>query len=75
MDEGATVPEHRHPQAQVVNVLEGEIAVTLDGVEHVLHPGDVMSIAPDTPHSARGLLPSLVLDVFNPGRDDYHVPL
>ena len=75
IDEGAEVPEHEHPHEQVVNMLEGELALTVAGVEHVLHPGDVVAIAGGTRHSARALSPCRVLDVFSPVRDDYRFPV
>jgi quercetin dioxygenase-like cupin family protein len=75
IDEGAEVPSHNHPHEQVVNMLEGELALTVGGVEHVLHAGDVMAIASGMEHSARALAPSRVLDVFSPVREDYRGPL
>ena len=74
IDEGAEVPEHQHPHEQVVNVLEGELVLTVDGTEHVLRPGDVVAIPGGIRHSARALLPSRVLDVFSPVREDYRFP-
>jgi len=71
IDDGAAVPEHAHPHEQVVNVLEGELALTVDGVEHVLHAGDVVAIPGGVRHAARALGPSRVLDVFAPVREDY----
>ena len=44
IDEGAEVPEHSHPHEQVVNMLDGTLALTVAGAEHVLHPGDVVAI-------------------------------
>jgi len=75
IDEGAEVPEHAHPHEQVVNMLEGELALTVDGTEHVLHAGDVVAIAGGVRHAARALLPSRVLDVFSPVREDYRFPV
>lgn len=74
IDEGAEVPEHAHPHEQVVNVLEGELNLTVDGEEHVLHAGDVVAIPGGVRHAARALAPSRVLDVFSPVRDDYRFP-
>ncbi len=65
IDEGAEVPEHAHPHEQVVNMLEGELALTVGGAEHVLHPGDVVAIPGGVRHAARALAPSRVLDVFS----------
>jgi quercetin dioxygenase-like cupin family protein len=75
IDEGAEVPEHAHPHEQVVNVLEGELALTVAGHEHVLHAGDVMEIPGGVKHSARALGASRVLDVFSPVREDYRFPV
>ena len=74
IDAGAEVPEHEHPHEQVVNVLEGELALTVDGTEQTLHPGDVVAIPGGVRHAARALTPCRVLDVFSPVRDDYRFP-
>lgn len=71
IDEGAEVPEHDHPHEQVVNVLEGELSLTIAGIEHVLHAGDVAEIPGGVRHAARALSPCRVLDVFAPVREDY----
>ena len=55
IDEGAEVPEHSHPHEQVVNVLEGELSLTIAGEEHVLHAGDVVAIPGGVRHAARAL--------------------
>ena len=75
IEDGAAVPEHAHPHEQVVNVLEGELSLTVDGAERVLHAGDVLVIPGGTSHSARATGPSRVLDVFNPVREDYRFPV
>jgi quercetin dioxygenase-like cupin family protein/GNAT superfamily N-acetyltransferase len=74
IDAGAAVPEHAHPHEQVVNVLDGELALTVDGTEHRLFPGDVVAIPGGVRHAARALAPCRVLDVFSPVRDDYRFP-
>ena len=72
IDPGAAVPEHDHPHEQVVNMLEGELALTVAGEEMLLHPGDVVTIRGGVRHSARALAaPCRVLDVFSPFRDAY----
>ena len=71
IEKSAVLPEHKHPHVQVVNVLEGELEITVGGARHLLRPGDVLSIPGDTLHSGRALTPVRVLDVFNPVREDY----
>jgi quercetin dioxygenase-like cupin family protein/GNAT superfamily N-acetyltransferase len=74
IDAGAEVPEHVHPHEQVVNLLEGALALTVDGAEQVLAPGDVVAIPGGVRHAARALTACRVLDVFSPVRDDYRFP-
>jgi quercetin dioxygenase-like cupin family protein len=70
-DAGASFPEHRHPHEQVVNVLQGELELVVDGIPHRLTPGVVYVIPPDVPHSGRAITDCRVLDVFAPVREDY----
>jgi mannose-6-phosphate isomerase-like protein (cupin superfamily) len=62
--------EHRHPQEEVWNVIEGKLAVTIDGVEQVAGPGCAAVVPPDTPHSARALGACRAIVVDYPLRDD-----
>jgi quercetin dioxygenase-like cupin family protein len=68
---GAAVPAHAHPHEQLGHVLEGELALTIDGVEHVLGPGDAYQIPGGIEHGARSAGGCLVMDVFQPVREDY----
>jgi quercetin dioxygenase-like cupin family protein len=61
--------EHRHPQEEVWNVLDGGLAFTVDGVERVVGPGEAAVIPPDTPHSARVLSATRAIVVDHPTRD------
>src|SRR2546430_16393252 len=62
--------EHHHPQEEVWNVIEGKLAVTIDGVEQVAGPRCAAGGPPDPPHSARApsACPAIVGD--HPPRDD-----
>lgn len=71
IDAGATFPEHQHPHEQTVNVLDGTLELTVDGVLHVLTPGCAFLIPPDVRHAGRARTACRVLDVFSPVRDDY----
>ena len=68
---GAAVPAHRHPHEQLGYVLEGRLALSIDGSEHVLGPGDAYQIPGGVEHAARSEGRCLVLDVFQPVREDY----
>ncbi len=67
----AALPEHSHFHEQVVNVLEGELELTVGVTTRVLRPGAVWVIPSGIPHSGRALTVCRVLDVFQPVRDDY----
>ena len=71
VDAGATFPDHQHPHEQIVNVLSGELELTVAGEIHRLTPGMVYVIPPNAPHSGRGITACRVLDTFAPVRDDY----
>jgi quercetin dioxygenase-like cupin family protein len=69
---GARVPEHDHPHEQLGYVLEGELVLAIAGVEHRLGPGDAYAIPGGVEHAASSDGgPCLVLDVFQPVREDY----
>lgn len=71
IDAGAPLKGHRHPQEQIVNMLEGQFELTVDGVAHLLGPGTVFVIPPNVPHSGRAITDCRILDVWAPVREDY----
>jgi quercetin dioxygenase-like cupin family protein len=68
---GSLLPEHSHPHEQVVNVIEGELELTVDAQPYSLIPGRVMVLPPDVPHSGRAVTDCKVVDVFHPVREDF----
>jgi quercetin dioxygenase-like cupin family protein len=68
---GSIMREHRHPQEQIVHILEGKIRLIVAGVPHELAPGDSYYLASNVPHGVETLLETRVLDTFSPPRDDY----
>jgi len=68
---GASVPAHAHPHEQLGHVLEGTLLLTIGGVEHELAPGDAYQIPGGVEHGARSDGGCLVMDVFQPVREDY----
>jgi quercetin dioxygenase-like cupin family protein len=71
LDAGAAMPEHNHINEQVVNVIEGELELTVNGEPRVLKPGVVEVLPPDVPHGAKALTKCRVIDVFHPAREDW----
>src|SRR2546426_11239363 len=71
LEAGSKMPEHRHPQEQIVHILEGQMRLIVDGVPHELSTGDSFYLASNVPHGVETILPTRVLDTFSPPRDDY----
>ena len=71
LDEGAVLPEHAHHNEQVVNVIDGELELTVAGETHTLTRGQVLVLPPMVPHSGRAVTACYVVDVFHPTREDF----
>jgi quercetin dioxygenase-like cupin family protein len=69
--QGAVVPRHAHPNEQVATVLEGKLRFVIDGDEHVVGPGESVTLPGEVPHEVEALEDSIVLDVFSPVREDW----
>lgn len=69
---GAVMPDHNHHHEQLGYVLEGTILLNLAGDERTLQPGDAYAIPGGVTHRAvGGPNGCLVLDAFNPPREEY----
>ena len=68
---GSRMPEHSHPQEQIVHILEGRMRLIVEGAPHELLPGDSFYLASNVPHGVETMLLTRVLDTFSPPRDDY----
>ena len=71
IDAGALLPEHHHPHEQITTVIEGQLELTVAGETKVLNPLEIAVIPSDAVHSGRAVTDCLVIDVFQPARDDY----
>ncbi len=65
------LPEHAHPQQQIVNMIEGEFELTVAGEPVYLQAGDVYIIPGEVTHSGRALTNCRIIDVWHPCREDY----
>ena len=66
---GASEVNHRHTRArQFFYVLDGQAVLRVDGVAHVLGPGEGLHVAPGVPHQFRNesLLDVRVLVISTP---------
>ncbi len=71
LDRGASLPEHSHPNEQLTTVLQGEMELTVDGVPQLLREGMLAVIPSNAKHFARSTNGCVVIDVFQPVREDY----
>ncbi len=68
---GAVLAEHTHVHEQVVNVIDGELEITVAGEAHLLVPGTSLVLPSNVPHSGRAITEVKVIDVFHPVREDF----
>lgn len=71
LDAGSRMPEHRHPQEQVVHILTGRMRLIVEGTPHELVPGDSFYLAGNVPHGVETIENTRVLDTFSPPRNEY----
>jgi quercetin dioxygenase-like cupin family protein len=71
LDAGSRMPEHSHPQEQIVHILSGRMKLIVEGVAHELSTGDSFYLASNVPHGVETIEETRVLDTFSPPRDDY----
>lgn len=72
LDEGARMPEHSHPQDQIMHVVKGRVRVIVAGQTHELATGEAVYVPSNAPHCVlETLSETLIIDTFSPPRDDY----
>ena len=71
LEAGSKMPEHHHPQEQIVHILKGRMRLIVSGTAHELSPGDSFYLASNVPHGVETLEETQVLDTFSPPRDEY----
>jgi|SRR5665213_3373461 len=69
-DGGAEIHEHFHPEEEVYEVLEGELEITIDGIQHTVGPGTVAIVPPNVRHFVKALTDGRVIVIDHPARDD-----
>jgi quercetin dioxygenase-like cupin family protein len=69
---GHSVPVHQHVHEMIVNVMSGQLELTVDGETKILEPGMAVVIPSNIPHTAKGITDCKIIDVFNPVRTDYN---
>jgi quercetin dioxygenase-like cupin family protein len=71
LDAGVSIPAHAHPHEQVGYVASGLVRITVEDDSFVLGPGDSYYAPSNVQHSAHVLQKAVVVDTFNPPREDY----
>ena len=70
-EEGAEGYEHDHPHSQVAYVESGEFEAKIDGETKTLRAGDSFYVAPHQLHGAVCKKAGVLIDIFNPVREDF----
>lgn len=68
---GATGALHSHPHTQASFVASGSFEAEIDGKKQVLNTGDCFFVQPNLVHGVVCLEAGMLLDVFNPHREDF----
>ena len=73
LEKGVEIPNHAHPQEQIGYVASGRLKITVNGESKELGPGDCYFAPSGIPHGAIVLEKAVVVDTFNPPREDYRL--
>lgn len=68
---GVVVDAHAHPHEQAGCLVSGEMALTIDGVERTVRPGDSYVILGGQTHSVIFGAESVIVEAFAPPRNDF----
>lgn len=71
LEEGKTLPAHKHPQEQTGYLITGKIILFIGGKGYEVNPGDSWSIPGNVEHRAEIVEDSVAVEVFAPVREDY----
>ena len=70
-EEGAVGALHHHPHTQITYVVSGKFEFEIDGVKKIVQAGDSMLKTDSVEHGCRCLEKGVLLDIFNPMREDF----
>ncbi len=70
IDAGAVLPEHNHPQEQVVTMLTGKFELTINEETEILEPGSVAIIPSNAVHSGRAITNCWMTESFYPHKKE-----
>lgn len=61
MEAEAELPEHAADGVVSIQTVEGEIVTTVQGEQHRLRPGQILTMPPGIPHAVRAVVSSVFL--------------
>ena len=70
-EKGAVGALHHHPHTQITYVASGKFEFEIDGVKKIVTKGDTMLKMNDVVHGCVCLEAGVLLDIFNPYRQDF----
>lgn len=70
-EKGAIGTRHSHPHSQTSYVEKGKFEVNIGDEAKILNKGDGFYVPPNVEHGVRAIKPGILLDVFNPWREDF----
>jgi len=68
---GSVIPEHRHVNEQICNIISGALIFRMGGREITVRAGEFLVIPPNVPHAAEAPEDCVAMDVFSPPRADW----
>ncbi|WP_051621326.1 cupin domain-containing protein [Leeuwenhoekiella sp. MAR_2009_132] len=68
---GAIGRIHDHLHTQGSYVASGKFKITINGNSEILEAGDGFYVPPHAPHGAECLEEGILIDAFNPAREDF----
>lgn len=63
--------KHSHPHSQTSYIEKGKFEVYIGEETKILNEGDGFYVPPNIEHGVKALKPGILLDVFNPLREDF----
>ncbi|GAB6011032.1 cupin domain-containing protein [Viscerimonas tarda] len=70
-EKGAVGAPHTHPHVQTTYVVSGKFEAVIAGETKIIEAGDGFYAAPNALHGCTCLEAGILLDVFNPVREDF----
>lgn len=70
-EKGAIGYVHQHFHSQSSYVVSGKFEITINNEKRILEAGDGFFVEPDVPHGALCLESGILIDTFNPLREDF----